>query len=96
VTTPRDYENIAALCRSKLDLSTPGAGYEWYLSLPLCIIDTAFSIGARYTSTRNTPARRGSSRRVEPVETTPPRICPRVSDGGPLLFAKAWSGGVFA
>lgn len=47
-----DTEIIAQYCRDKLDLARPDPQEELsYASLPLCIIDTVFSIGARYAST---------------------------------------------
>ena len=57
MTSILDYQAIAALCKAKLDLISAIAGDDWYQSLPLCVIDTVFSIGARYTSTRNTVLR---------------------------------------
>lgn len=52
-----DYQKVAALCEAKLDLAHVAAGDDSYQSLPLCVIDTVFSIGARYTSTKNTVGR---------------------------------------
>lgn len=40
--------------KATLDLSTPPVSEEYaYQSLPLCVLDTIFSINARYESTRN-------------------------------------------
>lgn len=50
-----DADIIAQYCRDKLDLASPNEPEEAsYASLPLCIIDTVFSIGARYASTELT------------------------------------------
>ena len=41
-------------CKEKLSLSTAKLSAEYYYqSLPLCLIDAVFSIGIRYTTTRN-------------------------------------------
>jgi hypothetical protein len=42
----------------------------YYQSLPLCVIDTVFSIGARYTSTSNTVQRFCTYFNVNPTMTT--------------------------
>jgi len=48
-------ELTAKYCFEKLDLDSAGLGSEYsYPNLPLCIIDTVFSIGVSYASTRNT------------------------------------------
>jgi len=46
---------LAQFCQSELDLqhATLSQSY-YYASLPLCVIDAVYSIGARYTSTENT------------------------------------------
>jgi hypothetical protein len=51
----RDIIAIADRCRSKLNLASSKLGEEYYFqSLPLCVIETVFSIGARYESTIHT------------------------------------------
>ena len=48
-------EITAEYCREKLDLDSVELGCEYRCpNLPLCIIDTVFSIGVSYISTRNT------------------------------------------
>lgn len=48
-----DHKVLAEFCKTKLDFSKfTFDGY--YQNLPLCVVDAVFSIGARYTSTRNT------------------------------------------
>jgi hypothetical protein len=47
-----DIDKIVNYCRNNLDLSKARLADEYsYRSLPLCVIDTIFSIGARYQST---------------------------------------------
>ncbi len=49
---------VAAFCKARLDLTDTKLPDEYgYPSLPLCVIDSVFSIGVRYTSTRNVVAR---------------------------------------
>ena len=54
-------DDLAALVKyskENLDLSAVESAEEYgYASLPLCVIDAVFSIGARYASTENTVAR---------------------------------------
>jgi hypothetical protein len=51
-------EKVAELARRRLDLATATLRDEhFYASLPLCVIDAVFSIGVRYTGTRNTVVR---------------------------------------
>lgn len=54
----RDGKRVAAYCRKVLRLADfqPGES-EYYRSLPLCVIDTVFSIGSHYVATRNTVQR---------------------------------------
>ncbi len=53
-----DITAVAAYCRSVLNLADAKLGDEHhYQSLPLCVIDTIYSINANYTSTRNTVIR---------------------------------------
>jgi hypothetical protein len=50
-----DIQVLAAYCRTNLDLTSIDLGEEYgYPNLPACIIDTIFSIGARYSSTQQT------------------------------------------
>jgi hypothetical protein len=50
-----DMVALAEYCRTTLDLSSSKLGEEYYFqSLPLCVIETVFSIGARYESTVQT------------------------------------------
>jgi hypothetical protein len=47
-----DIVAIAVFCKTKLDLANTLLGDEYYYqSIPLCIIETVFSIAARYEST---------------------------------------------
>lgn len=49
---------LARFCDDRLDLRTASLNDEYfYQSLPLCVIDSVYSIGVRYESTRNTVAR---------------------------------------
>ena len=58
MSTERDFEKVAALCKAKLDLAHVQLPEEYhYHSLPLCVIDAVFSIGVQYASTRNTVIR---------------------------------------
>ncbi len=51
-------ERIAAYCDVHLDLAQiPGLDNYGYAHLPLCVIDAVYSIGARYSSTRQTVER---------------------------------------
>jgi hypothetical protein len=51
----QEIRAIAEFCKAKLDLRNATLPDEYgYQSLPLCIIDAVFSIGVRYTGTRNT------------------------------------------
>ncbi|MHB1356092.1 MAG: hypothetical protein ACYCZF_08980 [Anaerolineae bacterium] len=53
-----DSELIARFCRVKLDFNSHDPLEELnYASLPLCVIDTVYSIGARYASTELTVKR---------------------------------------
>ncbi len=48
-------ETIAEFCRTHLNLKNAKLSESFfYHSLPLCIVDSVFSIGANYTSTKNT------------------------------------------
>ena len=49
-----ENRTIADCCKRLLDLKNARLGEEYYYSsLPLCVIDAVFSIGIRYTITRN-------------------------------------------
>lgn len=53
-----DIKALADFCKAKLDLANAKLPDEYgYQSLPLCVVDAVFSIGAHYASTRNTVAR---------------------------------------
>lgn len=50
-----DHKKLADACERLFDLDTLGLSDAYYYSnLPLCVIDSVFSIGVRYTSTQNT------------------------------------------
>lgn len=54
----QDIDAVVELCRATLSLAGTNQPSEYgYWSLPLCVIDAVFSIGAHYTSTANTVAR---------------------------------------
>jgi len=49
---------VAAHAERVLPLATASLGDDYhYQSLPLCVIDAVFSIGVRYSGTRNVVAR---------------------------------------
>ncbi len=49
-----DIETLANCCKRHLDLQNAKFNDEYYYnSLPFCVIDAVFSIGIRYTITRN-------------------------------------------
>lgn len=51
-------EDLAIFCEKHLDLENAVLGEEYYYqSLPLCVIDAVYSIGAHYSSTRNVVVR---------------------------------------
>jgi hypothetical protein len=51
-------ERIAQYCAVHLDLQNAELGEEYYyFSLPFCIIDAVYSLGVRYSATRNTVIR---------------------------------------
>jgi len=58
MTAIEDFRIIADFCKLQLDLANAklGEGY-YYQSLPLCIINAVFSIGANYASTKNVVSR---------------------------------------
>ena len=52
--TGKDSQVFARFCESSLNLNNARLGEEYYYnSLPLCVIDAVFSIGVKYTSTKN-------------------------------------------
>lgn len=73
-----DVTKLATFCRANLDLAHAKLSDEYYyLSLPLCVIDAVFSIGVRYTSTRNTVIRFCDScglRRIRPGAVLPATV----------------------
>ena len=51
-------KEIVNCCINKLDLGHTKLDIgHYYSSLPLCIVDAVFSIGIKYTATRNTVER---------------------------------------
>lgn len=51
----KEIKKIYSFCRNNLDLNDAKLPDEYfYASLPLCIIDSVFSIGVHYNSTKNT------------------------------------------
>lgn len=47
-------DSLCTACESKLNLASAALSPSYYYdSLPYCIIDAVFSIGAKYTSTQN-------------------------------------------
>lgn len=49
-----DINTVVEYCREHIELTAIKLGEEYgYASLPQCVIDAVFSIGVRYTSTRN-------------------------------------------
>lgn len=57
MTAPQDIHAIIEYCKDKLDFTVLASDSQSYQHLPACVIDTVFSIGARYTSTSNTVMR---------------------------------------
>ena len=57
MTTDQSIQAIVAHCKAKLNFAAMVVDEQFYQHLPACIVDTVFSIGARYTSTRNTVER---------------------------------------
>lgn len=54
----KDINLLVKACEQKLSLSSIDLDREYgYSHLPLCVIDAVFSMGVRYSSTRNTVAR---------------------------------------
>lgn len=63
-----EIEKIAQFCKDNLDLKNATLGDEYYYSsLPLCVIDSVFSIGVIYTATRNTVIRFCKYFGIEPI-----------------------------
>ncbi|CAM3841614.1 hypothetical protein [Deinococcus frigens] len=53
-----DSERVAAHCRKHLDLKSLKLGEEYfYRSLPLCVVDSVFSIGVNFKGVQNTVRR---------------------------------------
>lgn len=75
---PADLPALVSACRSILTSSGPIEVAEeyGYASLPLCVIDSVFSIGVRYESVRNVIdryCRRFGLPKQAPKGTVPPR-----------------------
>ncbi len=91
---------IAAHAERMLPLATASLGDEYhYQSLPLCIIDAVFSIGVRYSGTRNVVARYCKythQRRIRASGALPPvseqegvgTFCDRPEQADPALMAE--------
>lgn len=48
-------QSVTKFCTDNLDLDTAELGYEYYYaSMPLCVVDSVFSIGVRYEGVTNT------------------------------------------
>ena len=73
----QDSQRLAAFCREVLPLDDfqPGEA-NYYRSLPLCVIDTVYSIGARYGATRNTVRRFCAHFGLEPTNPRHPEPAP--------------------
>ncbi|MBE6185163.1 hypothetical protein G4D61_12685 [Bacillus ginsengihumi] len=57
-TTHKDNDKITEFCAEVLELENTKLPSEYYYSsLPLCVIDSVFSIGVRYESVKNTVSR---------------------------------------
>jgi hypothetical protein len=81
-TRPTDIDSVVRACRAVLADAGAGAGAievdeeYFYASLPLCVIDSVFSIGVRYESVRNVLdryCRRFGLPRQSPTRSAPPR-----------------------
>lgn len=49
-----EIKKIVDFCKEKVDLETQNIGYEFnYASLPLCVVDSIFSIGVKYEGVTN-------------------------------------------
>lgn len=67
----QEMHAIIALCINKLDFTALTSARQSYQHLPACVIDTVFSIGARYTSTSNTVLRFCNQLSLTPLGTNP-------------------------
>jgi hypothetical protein len=77
-TRPTDLASVVRACRAVLaDAGNVEVDDEYfYASLPLCVIDSVFSIGVRYESVRNVLdryCRRFGLPRQSPTRSAPPR-----------------------
>ena len=72
---------VAEFCKTNLDLENVRTADEYgYSSLPLCVIDSVFSIGVNYASTRNTVDRFCEYFQVSKTSAaTPPDISEQLS-----------------
>lgn len=58
MTDAKTIKALTKYCIDNLDLETAGQGWEYYyLSMPLCVVDSVFSIGVRYEGVTNTVER---------------------------------------
>lgn len=54
MTITGEVKKLAAFCEKNLDIASSSLGDEYgYPNVPLCVIDAVYSIGIRYTTTRN-------------------------------------------
>ena len=67
----QEMHAVIAHCINKLDFTTLTSARQSYQHLPACVIDTVFSIGARYTSTSNTVLRFCSQLSLTPLGMDP-------------------------
>jgi hypothetical protein len=66
-----EVKSISDKCRELLDLNQALLPQEYfYRSLPLCVIDSVFSIGVKYESVQNTVRRYGEAVRLETKRLT--------------------------
>jgi hypothetical protein len=72
-----ESKRLAAYCRKVLPLKSFQPGEDsYYRHLPLCVIDTVFSIGSRYAATRNTVRRFCTRFALEPTNPRHPEPAP--------------------
>jgi hypothetical protein len=58
MTDIKTIKTLTKYCIDNLDLETAGEGWEYYYaSMPLCVVDSVFSIGVRYEGVTNTVER---------------------------------------
>ena len=58
MTDKKTIRNLVKYCGTNLDFENAGKGWEYYYaSMPLCVVDSVFSIGVRYEGVENTVKR---------------------------------------